>query len=273
MSRRTAPGSDTAPVPEPTRVPGAAQVNEPVRVSDPARVPEVVRALIAELVKLATLPAARATALGTVAVAAGAAALMADPEHGPADAASTVFGLIVFLQIGTVLLGVLTTASEYAGGQIRTTLTASPRRGLLLVAKSAACLMVSALIGAATVGAALAGAWLASEGSLLGGASPWRLVGAAVYLSLFGLLAHLLTVSARTLLPPLVLLLALVLIVSPLLGGLTEHARWLPDRAGQLLYLPGADTVFTPWTGFLVLCGWLLAAGATAALLFTRRDA
>ncbi|QRN79814.1 MAG: ABC transporter permease [Nocardiopsis sp. BM-2018] len=258
MSRSAAPDSDADHVPVPVRLP------EPG--IEPART------FAAELVKLVTLPAARATVLGTIAVSAGMAALTADPEHGPADAASTVFGLIVFLQVGTVLLGVLTTASEYAGGQIRTTLAATPRRGVLLAAKSAACLMVSALTGAVAVGTALTSAWLVTEGSLLGGASPWRLVGAAVYLSLLGLLAHLVAVVARALLPPLVGVLALVLIVSPLLGGLTEHARWLPDRAGQPLYLPGADTVFTPWTGPLVLCGWLLAVGAVAALLFTHRD-
>lgn len=261
MSRRSAPGSDAECVPVPTRF------------LEPEPGTEAARTFATELVKLITLPAARATVLGTIAVSAGMAALTAGPEHGPVDAASTVFGLIVFLQVGTVLLGVLAAASEYAGGQIRTTLTATPRRGAVLVAKSAACLVASSLTGAAAVGAALAGAWLVAEGSLLGGVSPWRLVGAAVYLALLGLLAHVLAVMARSPLPPLVFVLALVLVVSPLLGGLTEHARWLPDRAGQLLYLPGSDTVLTPWTGSLVLCGWLLAVGAAAALFFTRRDA
>jgi ABC-2 type transport system permease protein len=34
----------------------------------------------------------------------------------------------------------------------------------------------------------------------------------------------------RSLVPPLVAMLGLVLVVSPLLGGLTEQARWRPIR-------------------------------------------
>ncbi|WP_017586791.1 ABC transporter permease [Nocardiopsis ganjiahuensis] len=261
------------------RTPGAAPAQEPAHAHGPAHTPGpahsvgFARTLASELVKLATLPAALATALGTAAVSAGLAALTAGADHAPADAAPTVLLLVVFLQVGTVLLGVLTTAGEYTGGQIRTTLTATPKRGRLLAAKTAACFLASALTGAVAVAAGLAGAWAVTDGALVGNVSPWRPAGAAAYLALLGLLAHLVTVVARSLLPPLVSVLGLVLIVSPLLGGLTEHARWLPDRAGQLLYLPGADTVFTPWTGLLVLCGWLLVTGAAAALVFVRRDA
>lgn len=265
MSRRATRTLGTAHTPE--APPSAAPVPEP----SPSL--GAVRVLVSELVKIATLPAARAAVLGTVAVSAGSAALMAGAEHAPADAATTVLQLVVFLQVGTVLLGVLTTAGEYASGQIRTTLTAAPRRGRLLLAKTAACLLVSALTGAATVIAGLAGAWAVADGSLLGEVSPWQLAGAGAYLALLGLLAHLLTVVTRSPLPPLVTVLGLVLIASPLLGGLTEHARWLPDRAGRLLYLPEADTVLSTWTGALVLCGWLLVTGSVAVLAFTRRDA
>ncbi len=68
-------------------------------------------------------------------------------------------------------------------------------------------------------------------------------------------------------------MLGLVLVLSPLLSGLTEHARWLPDRAGSLLYQPGADTVLTAATGALVLLSWTVATGAAAAAAFLARDA
>lgn len=279
MNRRTARALGSVPVPEtaeaaPTRhapEPAHASGSEPT--SEPAHGLGAARALASELLKLATLPEALATSLGTVAVSAGMAALMAGADHAPADAASTVLPLVVFLQIGTVLLGVLATAGEYTGGQIRTTLTATPGRGRLLAAKTAACLLASALTGAAAVAAGSAGAWAVGDGSLLGDVSPWRLAGAAAYLALLGLLAHLLTVVARSPLPPLVAVLGLVLVASPLLGALTEHARWFPDRAGQLLYLPEADTVLSPGTGALILCGWLLVTGGIAALTFSQRDA
>ena len=99
------------------------------------------------------------------------------------------------------------------------------------------------------------------------------LAGAAAYLVLIGLLALALAVLLRSQLPPLVAMLGLVLVLSPLLSGLTEHARWLPDRAGSLLYQPGADTVLTPAAGALVLLCWTAATGAAAAAAFLARDA
>jgi len=70
-----------------------------------------------------------------------------------------------------------------------------------------------------------------------------------------------------------VTMLALVLIVSPLLAGYTEHARALPDRAGRLLYLPDSDPALTPGTGALILLAWIAATALAAVVAFTRRDA
>ena len=143
-----------------------------------------------------------------------------------------------------------------------------------MTAQTAACLLASALTGAGAVAAGLAGASLALSGAeIRAGASAWPLAGMVSYLAFLSLLAHLLTVVARSPLPPLLSLLGLLLMVSPMLAGMTEHARWLPDRAGRLLYLPDTDPVLTPWTGGLVLCAWLVAAGGLAALVFHRRDA
>ena len=88
-----------------------------------------------------------------------------------------------------------------------------------------------------------------------------------------GLLALALTVLLRSLIPPLVAMLALVLIVSPLVAGSTEHARWLPDRAGSLLYLPESDTVLTAGTGVFVMLAWTTAVAIAAASTFLSRDA
>ena len=66
---------------------------------------------------------------------------------------------------------------------------------------------------------------------------------------------------------------ALVLIASPLLAGVTEHARWLPDRAGGLLFQPVDDPVLTAGTGTLVLIAWIVMVSAIAATTFTARDA
>jgi hypothetical protein len=210
------------------------------------------RTAAAELIKLRGLPAVVAVALGTV-VAFGAAG-------------RGVPQVVPLLQAGPILLGVLAVSTEYAGRQIATTLTATPNRLGLLAGKAVAYLIAAT----ATSGAGLAAAWLAGPARAVAG---WPMAGAAVYLVLIGLLALGLAVLFRSLIPPLAGMLTLVLVVSPLLAGYTEHARWLPDRAGRLLYRPDADPLLTPVTGTVVLLTWIGLAGAAALWTFRSRDA
>jgi ABC-2 type transport system permease protein len=232
----------------------------------------------AEVGKLRTLPVAVMTAIGTAVIGALiAAALTAQlVDQGLAASASSVTAQAVpFLQIGLILLGVLPMAHEYAGGQLRTTLTTVPRRGLLLAGKGIATLLGLALAASAAVGGVVATTELTRR--LLDAppaedpTGPWPVAGAAAYLVLVGLLAHAVALLVRHLIPALVGMLSLVLIVSPLLAGLTRHARWLPDRAAMQLYGP-ADTVLTAATGTLVMLAWITLVGGTAAVLFVRRD-
>jgi ABC-2 type transport system permease protein len=99
-------------------------------------------------------------------------------------------------------------------------------------------------------------------------ASPWRVAGAAAYLVLVGLLAAAVTVVIRSLVPALAVLLGGIVVVSPLLGTVTDQARWLPDQAGRALYLPDAEPL-----GPVVLLAWVLCAGTAACLAYCRRDA
>lgn len=233
----------------------------------------------AELSKLRTLPVAVLTAVCTVAVGTlVAAALTAEliDQGMPPSAAAVTIQTVPYLQAGLILLGVLPMAHEHAGGQLRTSLAAVPHRGLLLAGKSAAALLGLSLAASATVGGVAATVVLtrhlldaAPAGSA---AAPWPMVGAGAYLVLVGLLAHAVALLVRQLIPALVATLSLVLIVSPLLATLTEHARWLPDRAAGQLYDP-TDAVLTETTGALVMLVWIALIGGTAAVLFARRDA
>ncbi|MFE6308375.1 ABC transporter permease [Nocardiopsis sp. NPDC057823] len=232
----------------------------------------------AELAKLATLPAAVASAVATVLVGAVITAALAAYAADQGSAGSPVAAVVQavpYVQAGLVLVGVWAAAHEYAGAQIRTSLVAVPGRGLLLAGKTAAALAAVTLTAAATVGASTAAA--AVTGRLLGAGPVWEsadprtALGAAAHLALLGLLSHTVALLLRHLVPALVGMLSLVLIASPLLGGLTEHARWLPDRAGALLFDP-ADTVLTGATGALVLLGWIALAGCAAAVRFARSD-
>lgn len=237
----------------------------------------------AELIKLRGLPEIQLTVVGTVGAAAALSALVtasADGSDGVGPVRA-VLETIPFLQVGMIVLGVLVVAGEYTGRQIRTTLTATPRRLVVLAAKTLAYLMASAVASVVAVACGLCSAWavVAARGDHVVAAAGGRpaagtlLAGATVYLVLIGLLGLVVAVVARSLIVPLVALLAHVLIVSPLLAGLTEHARWLPDRAGSLLHLADDDAVLDPATGALVLVAWIAVTACAAGFALTRRDA
>ncbi|WP_040159610.1 hypothetical protein [Mobilicoccus massiliensis] len=149
-----------------------------------------------------------------------------------------------------------------------------PRRGLWV---GSVTLATAALL-AATTAAALAGAWgaglFASAGDVVGAGRPdlERLAGAWAYLVIIGLLAHAVALCVGHLVPSLVTTLSAVLVVSPLLTALTEHARWLSDQAAGLMYR-GGDGVLDGGTGVLVAVAWLLTVGLTGAWLTVRRGA
>lgn len=236
----------------------------------------LVNTTAAELIKLRGLPAVVAAMLGTISGAVALAAAIAASAPAGADAVQVALQTIPFLQVGPILIGILSATSEYAGSQIRTTLTVTPDRLLLLTGKTLAYLAAAAITSAATLGAGLVTAAItlaARAGVPTADVNGWPVIGAAGYLVLIGLLGHALAVLLRSLVAPLVTMLSLVLIASPLLGGLTEHARYLPDRAGSLLYLPEADSVLRPGTGALVLLAWITATGIAAAAGFLTRDA
>ncbi|GAB3168328.1 ABC transporter permease subunit [Myceligenerans halotolerans] len=237
---------------------------------------------MAELIKLRGLPEIRLALIGTVGAAAAFSALVAaSGGSDDADPVRAVLETIPFLQVGVIVLGVLVVAGEYTGRQIRTTLVATPRRLVVLAAKTLAYLTASAVASVVAVACGLCSAWVvaAARGDHVVAAAGGRpaagtlLAGATVYLVLIGLLGLAVAVVARSLIVPLVALLAHMLIVSPLLAGLTEHARWLPDRAGSLLHLPDDDAVLDPATGALVLVAWIAVATCAAGLAFARRDA
>lgn len=233
-------------------------------------------AVAAELIKLRGLPVVPATALGTIGGAIALAAGVAASASTPTAPAQALIAVVPLLQVGPILLGILTAAAEYQGGQLRATLAATPARARLLMAKAVAYLVVAAVICAVAVAAGLAAAAITlaqRDTAPAEQTNGWPIAGAAVYLVSMGVLALAVTILLRSLVAPLVAMLALVLIVSPVVAGSTEHSRWLPDRAGSLLYLTDGDRVLTAGTGVLVLLAWIAVAAAAAAAIFLARDA
>lgn len=238
-------------------------------------------AILAELAKLLTLPAALVAAAAAVLIGGIVSwAQVAGGGGAPLPPAGAVLAAVPYVQACFVVLGVLPATHEHEGGQHRTSLTAVPNRVRLFAAKSIAAALALGLTAAVTVAVGLAAATLAQQlgDAAVGGAGPGAgsqpqaLAGAAAYLALIGLLAHAAAALLRHLVPALVTSLALVLILPPLLS-FSEHARWLPSRAGALLYNPGADALLTSGTGALVLAGWILAVGGAALLSWRARDA
>ncbi|KAB8170831.1 ABC transporter permease [Streptomyces sp. 3MP-14] len=215
----------------------------------------------AELIKLRSLPPVLATALGTVLAAVALTA-----------AAGDLGETVPFLQVGTVLLGVLAVAADLPAGHARPALLAVPDRRTLLLGKGLAYLAAGSLTSAAALGAGAATVWCGGEAAPDTG----LLLGAGGHLVLIGLLGLAAALPLRSLVRALVAALGLVLLAPPLLAPLTDHARLLPGPAGGALFRlhgPGAEAALAPGTGALVLLGWIAVTTAAGVATFLRRDA
>jgi ABC-type transport system involved in multi-copper enzyme maturation permease subunit len=202
--------------------------------------------------------------------------------------------------IAVVVIGVMFITAEYRRGLIRTTLTASPRRGRVLAAKAIVLAVVTFAAGlvAAAVTIPLGEHLLRQSGNPIVPASALTMTRIVVGTAALLAVSAVLGLAVGTLLRRSVgavtvviagLVLPYVLAVTP--GILPIGAeQWLvritPAAAfavqqGVVQY-PQVNTVYAagtgyfplaPWAGFAVLCAWTALALALAAFLLRRRDA
>jgi ABC-type transport system involved in multi-copper enzyme maturation permease subunit/regulation of enolase protein 1 (concanavalin A-like superfamily) len=204
-------------------------------------------------------------------------------------------GLIVVLVVGTMFI-----TSEYRCGLIRTTLTATPRRGQVLAAKAI-------VTGAVTFTAGLAGsaaAVLLGERMLrgsgfyvfpVGGLTQIRVIaGTAALLAVAAVFALALGAILRHGAGPVTATIALIVVPYFFTGPLAilrgAAAQWLlritPAAAFAVQQvLPAYPQVsnayiaqygyypLPPWAGLAVLCAWTALALGMATFLLRRRDA
>jgi ABC-2 type transport system permease protein len=177
-----------------------------------------------------------------------------------------------------ILLAALIAGTEYTDGQLRTTLTATPKRGRVLAAKFIVIAVVALLVGNLATSAAvlLKHAVLGENGLSLSeftAGMGWNLVGVAVNYTLIGLIAAAVTVLARTFIVTLVVLVPLVLGLTISLLRVIPALKFLPDLAGiQLLTgYPGVG-LLDPIPGGIVMAAWTVLFGVTSWLVFRRRD-
>jgi ABC-type transport system involved in multi-copper enzyme maturation permease subunit len=259
------------------------------------------RTIAAELRKTATLPASLAAAGVAFLGAFGITLLNAfsvrnalragRPDSvGYTSPAEAAFSAIPLGTVGAIILGVVVISSEYTtnspdsggGRQITATLTATPRRHVLLAAKAGSLLLLVLALAAITIPACLTAAHLIVSGPPAPdalGATLARAAGAALYWTLTGLMAMAITVLSRSGIIPLIVLIAnsSLVSVSVLLAHVTRLAYYLPDLAGTRLFADDQmglfEDVLDPLPGGLVMAAWALAFLAVASAVFTRRDA
>ena len=189
-------------------------------------------------------------------------------------------------QFAIGVLGVLVMSGEYGTGTIRATLSAAPRRPLVLIAKvivfGVVALFLAEVVSflAFFIGQALLTA--PAPHATLGSPGAWRaVVGSGLYVGVLGLfslgLATIIRHTAGAISAFVGVLLVLPLIVQALPSSIEyDVRRFLPDRIGaQILNGPanGFPGAFSPWIGLLILCGYAAAVLLIGGVLLVRRDA
>jgi ABC-type transport system involved in multi-copper enzyme maturation permease subunit len=203
------------------------------------------------------------------------------------DATATSLGGLTFLgELVTVVLGALTISSEYSTGMIRTSLTVMPRRGVLYSAKAA---VITGVLLITAVIAAFAAFWLGQallasthDSATLSQPNVLRaVIGAALYVTMCGLLAYGVGSMVRHTAGAITIMVAALFVV-PILSNLlpeqwrADVVRWLPSSAGDAITgtVSGRHVhMFSPWGQFAVLAAYTVAALIAGMVLFRNRDA
>jgi ABC-2 type transport system permease protein len=254
-------------------------------------------ALASEWTKLTTLRSTYITTALAVLFGAGAAALaglavgLTWDDWSAAERADfdpVLYPLVGLLFAGILfpILGVRAVTTEYTSGMIRLTLTATPRRGRLLLAKAGAVSAVTIIGGAlatlATFVAAQAvyGAYTLETAGALEGDTLRVLVGQSLLMPIFPLLALAAAVVFRSTAAAIVTVLALIF--APAIFG-TLLPEWWQDNVVRYFPGPASDGVtiahledantLSPGLAILVLAAWMVGALAIAYVALTRRDA
>lgn len=245
---------------------------------------KLIRTLVAEMYKLATLPLIRfiliAAFMLNLVLAAAFTYAGLQGAAGTQKISHTGLASMGYLQAGFIILGILAACSEYTGGQIRTTLTVMPWRGLQLSAKLLALAIVTVPAVYIIAASGILYSFIIMNDTAAGIETDTvirSLTGAAGYLTLTTLLSAAISSLLRQSTPAMVILLGYYFIISPLTTGiLPDFSNYFPDRAGHYMYTLPAFTdsdVLTPVQGTGITMSWTLMFIAAAIAFYRRRDA
>jgi ABC-2 type transport system permease protein len=256
------------------------------------------QALNAEWTKLRTEASALWLLLGaiilTVALGAGVASTAMCGARGcTGDPTELSLTGIMLGQAVIAVLAVTAIGNEYSTGMIRTTITLTPRRSVVLAAKAVVLVCVVASAGAiAVLGSLIAGRYILpgngfnpqhgfSPLSLADGPTLRAAAGSVIYLALIALLSLGATTAVRDSATGTGIVLGL-LYLFPILTKVINDPTWqrhlqqiAPMTAGlaiqatrNLQHLP-----ISPWAGLGVLAAWAAGALLLGGLLLRLRDA
>jgi ABC-2 type transport system permease protein len=255
-------------------------------------------ALCAEWTKLRTLSGTAWLLLGAVAVTVGVSAAVAAATHqspGSGGGQDPTKLALTGVELGQAVIGVLavlTISEEYGTGMIRTTLTAIPRRLVLLGAKAVAVAGLTLVAGVLGVAGCLLVGRLLLPAAGFDPAHAYALVsinhgttlraaaGSTLYLVLIALLALGVATAIRDTAVSIGAVLAL-LYLPPLLaqvvsGPLRRHIEQIaPMTAGLAIQATTHlhNPPIAPWAGLGVLAAWATASLLIAGALLRRQDA
>ncbi|MCT9820259.1 ABC transporter permease subunit [Microbacterium sp. W1N] len=250
----------------------------------PAHHLSFLRVLRAEFLKLLTLRSTWWSLIITALLTVGMALLITSASSGGLQPVSAAVLPMQFTMLLAGILGAIAVSGEYSTGMIRSTLTAEPRRGAVLLTKALAVALtvfVATLItfaAAALVSAAVSGASIPWDDA----AQSWLpLVSAAAAMAVFALIgvgfgfilrngpaAIAATVGVLFVLPIVASIFSTVAAGWQWIGDL---AQYLPMSAAQAFILPGGS--LDQGVAGLTLVGWIVAALGTAWLVLRSRDA
>ncbi|MBY8866459.1 MULTISPECIES: ABC transporter permease [Streptomyces] len=205
---------------------------------------------------------------------------------GDENALSLGFFGVLLGSICVITLGVLTTASEYGTGMIRTTATACPARGRILTAKALVFFLVAFTVTlVSTVLVALAQtAMLDGSGARQPTGGEWfkATVGVSLYIALLGLVSLLIgsvlrhsaggiTIMIGVVLAPLVIALFMATrSLEKVRTALFEYS--IPNQLGVFYSSSLSDSGPSGWDPLWIMLGVAAAAFAGAWALLEKRD-
>lgn len=256
-------------------------------------------AVRAEWTKLRTLPSTGWILTGTVALTVGTTAIILAATHtstgSDATGQDTTKLALTGIDLGQAIiavLAVLTICEEYGTGMIRATLTAMPRRTVVLAAKAVNLAGLTLIAGVVAIVGCLIAGRLMLPGAGLGPAHGYPLVslahtatlraaaGSVLYLVLIALLVLGIATAIRDTAISIGAALALIylppllaqIVSDPLRRHLEQIAPMTAGLAVQGTTNPHAQ-VIAPWAGLGVLAAWAAGSLSIAGLLLRTRDA